>query len=218
MNFFPRYYSGDFAPLFQLLDDYDMHQSTRQVPATKKVTPVRTFTPKFDVYELSNNYHLAGELPGVSQSNIEIEFTDPQTLVIRGRSERNYHQQAEAKAETEPTDDRSETSSVRSHQPTVEDWDEMTDAITAPTAVHTPVSTPQEKTLEKGSEEKKQQKSPQAAYKFWATERSIGEFHRTFTFPIRVDQNFVRASLNNGILSLVLPKEAAPQLKKIRVM
>ncbi|KAL4961457.1 Hsp20/alpha crystallin family protein [Aspergillus stella-maris] len=208
MAFFPRYCSGDFTPLFQLLDDYDMHQSTRR-PNNKKATSVRTFTPKFDVYELQDSYYLDGELPGVDQSKIEIEFSDPQTLVIKGRSERNYqkqeqHQQLEAEA-----DDRSETSSVKSHQPTVEDWDEMSDAPSTSDAQPTPASTPKNKAPVK--------KNPEPAYKFWATERLIGEFHRTFTFPTRVDQDSVRASLNNGILSVALPKEPAPQLKKVRV-
>ncbi|KAL4975776.1 HSP20-like chaperone [Aspergillus desertorum] len=206
MAFFPRYCSGDFAPLFQLLDDYDMHQATRR--PNKKVTNVRTFAPKFDVYEQGDRYYLDGELPGVDQSNIEIEFTDPQTLVIKGRSERNYHkgQQSEPDA-----DDRSETSSVKSLQPTVEDWDEMNDAT--PAVDPTSASTPKGKAVEKTSSTKSQE----PAYKFWASERSIGEFHRTFAFPSRVDQDAVRASLNNGILSVVLPKEPAPQLKKVRV-
>ncbi|KAL4868759.1 hypothetical protein BDV12DRAFT_168945 [Aspergillus spectabilis] len=200
MAFYPRYCPGGFTPLFQLLDDFDMHQSTRR--PNKKVTTVRTFTPKFDVYELNDRYYLDGELPGVEQSNIEIEFTDPQTLVIKGRSERNYH-----KEQQHETDDRSETSSVKSFQPTVEDWDEMTDAT--PAAESTPAPTPKGKAVE--------QKSPEPAYKFWASERAIGEFQRTFNFPTRVDQDTVKASLSNGILSVVLPKEPAPQLKKIRV-
>lgn len=205
MAFFPRYCSGDFAPLFQLLDDYNVHQSTRH--PNKKVTNVRTFSPKFDVYEQNDRYFLDGELPGVAQSNIDIEFTDPQTLVIKGRSERNYHK--ERPSESNDNDDMSDTSSVKSHQPTVEDWDEMSDAPA--TSEQTPASTPKEKVPEKTFQ------SAEPAYKFWASERSIGDFHRTFSFPTRVDQDSVKASLNNGVLSLVLPKEPAPQLKKVRV-
>ncbi|KAI9373329.1 HSP20-like chaperone [Aspergillus egyptiacus] len=201
MAFFPRHCSGDFAPLFQLLDDYDMHQSTRR--SNNKAAAARTFSPKFDIYELNNRYYLDGELPGVNQSNVEIEFTDPQTLIIRGRSERNYgHHKQQPDA-----DDKSETSSVRSLQPTVEEWDEMTDAD--PVTERTPASAPKEKAVGK--------KSSEPAYKFWVSERSIGAFHRAFTFPTRIDQDSVKASLNNGILSLTLPKEPAPQLKKIRV-
>ncbi|OJJ02968.1 hypothetical protein ASPVEDRAFT_29511 [Aspergillus versicolor CBS 583.65] len=200
MAFFPRYCSSDFAPLFQLLDDYDVHQTTHR--PNKKVTTVRTFAPKFDVYELNDRYYLDGELPGVEQNDVDIEFSDPQTLVIKGRSQRNYH-----KGKHPESDDRSETSSVKSHQPTVEDWDEMIDAT--PITEPSPVPTAEENTAEKSR--------PEPAYKFWVSERSVGEFHRTFAFPTRVDQESVKASLKNGILSVVLPKEPAPQLKKVRV-
>ncbi|KAL3457778.1 heat shock Hsp30-like protein [Aspergillus heterothallicus] len=209
MAFFPRYCQGDFAPLFQLLDDYDLHQSTQRPP--KKPAPIKTFAPKFDVYELNDRYYLDGELPGVEQSNIEIEFSDPQTVVIKGRSERHYQQKHISKEEELPdTDDRSDTSSIKSHQPTVEDWDEMSDAP----AEHTPASTPRETIAEKKTETPK---TPKPAYKFWATERSVGQFYRNFTFPTKIDQDSVKASLTNGILSVVLPKEPTPQLKKIRV-
>lgn len=200
MAFFPRYCSGDFAPLFQLLDDYDVHQSTRR--PNKKVTSVPNFTPKFDVYELDDRYYLDGELPGVEQNDVDIEFSDPQTLVIKGRSQRNYHREKQT-----VSDDGTESSSVKSHQPTVEDWDEMTDAT--PTTEPTPAPTAEENNAEKSS--------PEPCSKFWASERSVGEFHRAFAFPTRVDQDSVKASLKNGILSVVLPKEAAPQLKKVRV-
>ncbi|GKZ51115.1 heat shock protein, partial [Aspergillus brasiliensis] len=86
MAYFPRL-AGDFAPLFQLLDDYDVHRSSR--PKNRKATPVRSFTPKFDVCEVNDVYILEGDLPGAEPSNIEIEFSDPQTLVIKGHVEKN---------------------------------------------------------------------------------------------------------------------------------
>jgi HSP20 family molecular chaperone IbpA len=53
--------------------------------------------------------------------------------------------------------------------------------------------------------------------RFWATERSVGEFQRTFTFPTRVDQDNVKASLKNGILSVTVPKTTAAATKKITI-
>ncbi|EAW11135.1 Hsp20/alpha crystallin family protein [Aspergillus clavatus NRRL 1] len=186
--------SSDLAPLFHLLDDYDTHRSYRP---KSKVTPVRTFTPKFDVCELKDGYRLDGELPGVNQSDIEIEFSDPQTLVIKGRVERNY-----SKTNSEITDD---SSSSKSRQPTVEDDTEDGDASST-------TSSPAEP-----SERAVAQSHCQPAFKFWASERSIGEFQRVFSFPARVDQEGVKANLRNGILSIVVPKEPAPKLKKIRI-
>ncbi|BCR86130.1 Hsp20/alpha crystallin family protein [Aspergillus chevalieri] len=78
--------AGDFAPLFRLLDDYDVHRSNRG-----QVSSLRSFTPRFDVRESDDAYHLDGELPGISQENIDIEFSDRHTLVISGRTEREFH-------------------------------------------------------------------------------------------------------------------------------
>ncbi|OOF96924.1 hypothetical protein ASPCADRAFT_404234 [Aspergillus carbonarius ITEM 5010] len=192
MAFFPRF-TGDFAPLFQLLDDYDVHRSSR--PKNRKVTPIRSFTPKFDVYEADDVYHLDGELPGVEPSNIEIEFADPHTLIIKGRVEKN---DVPFPRTTAPT------SATKLHQPTVEDEDEIEGKEPA------------------GSSDNRSapwvaQKQPEPTCKYWISERQTGEFHRMFTFPTRVHQDAVKANLTNGILSLLVPKEPAPQVKKIRL-
>ncbi|KAJ5748062.1 uncharacterized protein N7511_009758 [Penicillium nucicola] len=167
------------SPLFQLLDDYE---------GCQKAQP-RTFTPAFDVRELDGSYHLDGELPGVDQSNIEIEFTDPHTLVIHGHTERRY-----SKEDSTP----SRSPSPGWHQPTVEDEDAESIA-----------------TSDTASSHEKAQPSPAH---FWASERPTGEFQRTFSFTARVDQDSVRASLKNGVLSVVVPKQALPQTKKIRIL
>lgn len=152
--------TGDFAPLFRLLDDYDNHRSGRQS------TALRSFAPRFDVRESSDAYHLDGELPGIAQKDISIEFTDPQTLVVKGRTEREYTEpQPEAEAEQEGE---SKSSKAKQHR-------------------------------------------------FWATERSVGEFQRTFAFPTRVDQDAVKASLKNGILSVLVPKATTAATKKITI-
>ena len=53
--------------------------------------------------------------------------------------------------------------------------------------------------------------------KYWVSERSVGEFHRAFSFPSRVNQDEVKASLKNGILSVVIPKAPTYQAKRINV-
>ncbi|KAB8214548.1 HSP20-like chaperone [Aspergillus novoparasiticus] len=195
MAFFSNF-SSDFAPLFHLLDDYDVHQAYRPKPRT---TSVRSFTPRFDVYELNNNYHLNGELPGINQASLDIEFTDPHTLVIKGHVERKY---SDSTSNTnEQAEVPNDASSVKPLQPTVEDEDEeASDAASA-----------------QSSKQVALQEQTKPHYKYWITERPVGEFHRAFTFPTRVDQNTVKATLKDGILSVIVPKEPAPTLKKIRV-
>jgi HSP20 family molecular chaperone IbpA len=158
---------GDFAPLFRLLDDYDLHRSSRQNTTT------RAFQPRFDVRESDDSYHLDGELPGIAQKDINIEFTDPNTLVVKGRTEREYHT-------TEP------------NEPAGDDGSTVAEAG-----------------------DKAQ--TPKPSHRYWARERSVGEFQRTFTFPGRVDQDNVKANLKNGILSVVIPKSTVPTAKKIAI-
>lgn len=177
--------NSDFRPLFRLLDDYETHRS-RAAPSTS----TRSYTPAFDVRELDDGYYLDGELPGVNQSNIDIEFSDPQTLVIKGHTERAYQNETTDHAD-------SKSGARRWRQPTVEDEE----AASTDTDTDSDSVTPE----------------TQPSFHYWASERSIGEFQRTFTFPTRVDQDAVRASLKNGILSVVVPKEAAPKTKKIRI-
>ncbi|KAL4972990.1 HSP20-like chaperone [Aspergillus desertorum] len=174
--------ASSFAPLFNLLDDYDNHLASRNRGHN---TSVRSFSPRFDVRETSDAYHLDGELPGVAQKDIDIEFTEPQILVIKGRVERQYH---------------SANTGTTGKQPQVEDESEV--------ATNDVAKTGEKHTIKSASSEKP---------RYWVSERSVGEFQRTFSFPSRVDQDRVRANLRDGILSVVVPKAAPPSAKKITI-
>ena len=197
MSFFPRYSSpiAEFAPLFKAFDDaLDVHRSSN-------VRNVRAFAPKFDVREVENGYQLDGELPGIDQKDVQIEFTDPHTLVIKGRTERSYESGDRQALEGSAAQGRI---TEGNHQPTVEDAGEGGETnpnTTLPTEANKEVGTEQ----------------AQPKHKYWVSERSIGEFHRTFSFPTRVDQEAVKASLKNGILSILVPKAPAPTSKRINI-
>ncbi|KAH1300348.1 heat shock protein [Aspergillus fumigatus] len=63
---------------------------------------VRSFAPRFDVRETSDASLLDGELAGIAQNDIDIEFSDSDTLVIKGRSEREYHSGTPEQTTPEP--------------------------------------------------------------------------------------------------------------------
>ncbi|WNG23191.1 Hsp20/alpha crystallin family protein [Cystobacter fuscus] len=50
---------------------------------------------------------------------------------------------------------------------------------------------------------------------YYAFECSYGSFSRTFTIPIGCDPDHVNASLENGVLTLVVPKKPETQPKRI---
>lgn len=202
MSFFPKsFYGSDasFTPLFRLLDDFDSY--SREVQGTqegRRSTRARTFSPRFDVREVEGAYELHGELPGIARENVNIEFTEPQTIVVSGRVERSYT------AGTPPAGLIEDTSK----KATITEEGEKT-------------STPPAK--EKGAAEGTVNGNgngnggAQRAEKFWVSERSVGEFSRTFSFPTPVDHDGVTAGLNNGVLSVTIPKAKKKEARRIAI-
>ncbi|GAB7343918.1 hypothetical protein MBLNU457_1871t2 [Dothideomycetes sp. NU457] len=223
MSLFPRFAAGEFAPLFRLLDDYATHQLTR--PSFPAVPALRTFQPRFDVREAKDSYELHGELPGIDQKDIAIEFTDESTLSIRGRTERHEERgtrpQPQAAVEGQPEQHKL-TDGNNYHKATVEDDTGMNmsganpDAASdTPTASEAKTPSESQMTQTETQTETQQEQQPQSRY--WVSERSVGEFSRTFNFPSRVDQENVKASLKNGILSIIVPKAQAPASRRINI-
>jgi HSP20 family protein len=62
-------------------------------------------------------------------------------------------------------------------------------------------------------EEEREDKSD----RYYAYERSYGSFRRSFTLPDGVDADSLRASLEHGVLSVIVPKKPEVQPKKIPV-
>jgi HSP20 family molecular chaperone IbpA len=202
--FFPRF--NEFSPLFRLADELD--RAARQ----SQQTQVRTFSPKFDVKETKGTYELNGELPGIDQSNVNIEWSDEHTLSISGRTESRFESSNEekaAQAEPEVTETEVEDSGSETYQkPSVEDEGAEKTTSSTETPAETAVTQTEPKTVTK-------QCSPKSRY--WVAERSIGSFHRTFHFPGRVDHDAVKANLKNGVLNIVVPKAKALEPKKISI-
>ncbi|KAF5023202.1 hypothetical protein F66182_4735 [Fusarium sp. NRRL 66182] len=200
MAFFPRnFYNSDasFTPLFRLLDDYDSYSRQGQNGNGRR-SGLSHWQPKFDVRETGESYELHGELPGMSKEDVHIEFTEPQTMLIRGKTERTYTAGTPPAGLVEGNEE-----SKNSHHATVEDEDEA-------------------RSHEKGTEVAQQrnkdvEKKPADQSKYWLTERSFGEFSRSFNFPTRVDQDNVSARFKDGILSIVVPKAKKHESRRITV-
>ncbi|TQV95775.1 heat shock protein [Cordyceps javanica] len=236
--FFPRTVyntEASFTPLFRLLDDFDSYSrqcqpasnsSSRQCKKQQqqqqhfRKPAVSHWQPKFDVRETSSAYELHGELPGLNKNDVSIEFTEPQTLVVRGKVERTYtagtspNAEAAAPAPAVEESQPGEEPAAPSHKATVADEDDASIqeengfevvSETSNTAPATPeteaatVATPVDKS------------------KYWLTERSVGEFARSFSFPSRVDQDSVTAAFQDGILSISVPKAKKHETIRISI-
>lgn len=66
----------------------------------------------------------------------------------------------------------------------------------------------------KGREEK--ETKPQQP-RYWVSERSVGEFQRSFSFPTPVDVDAVKAELEHGLLRVTVPKMEQKKGKRIMV-
>ncbi|CAG8952429.1 hypothetical protein HYFRA_00001176 [Hymenoscyphus fraxineus] len=210
MPFFPQAYLSPDTGFFQLLSELD--QASNPQPTQKQAPGCatrchprqhqheETFTPRFDVTETATSYELFGELPGLEQKDLNIEFTDAQTIAIKGKTVRAGTSISEAETTQTPTasieaEKDSETSSVKSHSATVEDdYDEADTPLSPTPATTTTVAAPAEKKAE----------APKP--KFWVSERKVGSFSRSFSFSHRIEHDGVQASLKNGILHVVVPK------------
>jgi len=219
MAFFPRTLyntEASFTPLFRLLEDFDSYSrqgsqcspsnnTSTTAAASRRPAAMSHWQPKFDVRETGENYELHGELPGLSKEDINIEFTEPQTLVVRGKVERSYtagtHPSAAPvePAAAKPAVEEGEAAKAHSRQASVAD-EEENDA------------------QESGFEVVEEPKQPADQAKYWLSERSIGEFSRSFSFPSRVEQDEVTAGFKDGVLSITVPKAKKHESRRIAVL
>ncbi|KAL2166785.1 hypothetical protein VTG60DRAFT_2138 [Thermothelomyces hinnuleus] len=197
-----------------------------------------TFNPRFDIRETEDAYEFYGELPGLQRENLNIELLDPQTLAVRGHVERSYPRLSNVSSskaiEPAPTPTsittKTEQPCRNSYQATVEDDPEDENSLSSGRS--TPVSSPTSrssspwtelaKTAMSGTpgQEEATQSRPEHTEEeplYLCQERSVGQFSRTFTFADRVDEDNVTASLQNGILSIRLPKQKPSAPRRIEI-
>lgn len=204
--------SNDFAPLFSLLDDLTHGEVSRRHPNSGKQTQERFFAPRFDLKELKDAYVLEGELPGIDQSDLAIEFTDEHTLTVSGRSDvvREEGTRPGGAIEDAPQD-QAAIKDAPPRKATVEDDEEGGAAPAAEAGSSTEVV----KATANIAAEQEQKQEPEHTY--WVSERLSGSFTRSFSFPARVKQDEVKAGLKNGILTITVPKAGAPESRRITI-
>lgn len=211
MPFFPQAYLSSEAGFLQLLSELDRASSPqpqqKQAPCARSCQPRRqqkeeTFTPRFDVTETPTSYELFGELPGLAQEDLNIEFTDAQTIVIKGKTLRAGTTVPQTKTAQAPVEEKeSDASSEKSYSATVEDDYDEADAPLAPTPATTATVTSE---TPAPASERKVEQAPTP--RFWVSERKVGSFARSFSFSQRIEHDGVQAGLKNGVLHVVVPK------------
>ncbi len=63
----------------------------------------------------------------------------------------------------------------------------------------------------------KQQEATQENENWYRSERSYGSFERSFSLPTHVDPDNVRASMENGVLTIKLPRREEARPREIKI-
>ncbi|KAI7901392.1 HSP20-like chaperone [Cokeromyces recurvatus] len=134
------------------------------------------YYPPTDMVETADSYELSAELPGFDKKNIKIELADDQTLVLSGSVNNEQHQESKSTVTTIEEEVKENNEKVDNKKET-----EQTAAAT---------------TTDRAS-------SPQ----WWVKERVVtGSFSRSFDFPTPIQADTIKASFENGILKVTIPK------------
>lgn len=193
MPFFPRYHTLTSAlpsDAFRLLDELNKFSSPVTDRSQDGNMRIRAFTPSFDIYETDSAFVLEGELPGMEdKSGINIEFTDGNTLLVRGKIEKSIQR----------TSPNIQPEAAKSSMPTTEGKSTGAQALQHADGSQETVGNPIE------------------SCRYWASERTVGEFRRSFSFPGAIDVEAVKASLEHGLLKIVVPKKEAIKGRKIEI-
>jgi HSP20 family molecular chaperone IbpA len=218
----------DFSPILNYIDEFDRHFSGRH-------RFVNCFIPRFDLEEDAHNYYLYGDIPGANVNDITVEAHDNHTLVIYGKTVRPGPDRRGDGEEVNAREDQEFVKvMVEDHEhvqhpdhktsapaPSGDDQEAVTVSTQAAPAPSTAVpSFPPPPTQaehphhQRHSSVAQGQQRQHSDHRILLSERLVGDFHRTFAFPQPVVEEGVKASMENGILSLVVPKREKGQEPK----
>jgi len=201
----------DFSPILNYIDEFDRHFSRHH-------RFMNCFIPRFDLEEDAHNYYLYGDLPGATVNDITVEAHDNHTLVVYGTTKRPG---PVAPQDETPGTERDEFVKVQveDHEHPAEQ--QQTTGQTGPSGseeiTQAPVQTnfpPPPRHGSAGNLHHQRQstytgpgQNLQGEHRVLLNERLVGEFHRTFAFPAPVEEENVRASMENGVVCIVVPKK-----------
>ncbi|RUP46306.1 HSP20-like chaperone [Jimgerdemannia flammicorona] len=161
----------DAGRAFAMLDDPFLQATRRSI-----VPGFGSLRPAVDISETDKAYVLEAEVPGMKKKDLDIEFTDDTTLIVKGKIERSSETGAGAGfgAKDESIIEQGENQQQQS-----------TDVVSAE-GPQMGVSDPRQT--------------------WWSSERVLGSFQRSFTFPGKIDPANVKATYKDGVLTITVPK------------
>ena len=152
-------------------------------------------TNRANVSETKTDYRVEIEVPGYQKNQINIEYgNEGRSLIISGRRESSF--------ETKPEEESG------GKKVTVEEVPEEGEERSAE---------PEESAAVAETKKDTTVGAPAPATKVWVRERTVGSFTRSFSLPAGLDLNKATAALDHGVLTVVIPKAAKHQPKRINI-
>jgi len=176
----------DFSPVLHYIHDLDRYFSHDH-----RLTS--SFVPRFDLEEDEMFYYLIGDIPGGRAEDITIEPNDDHTLIIHGVT-------GCFGFSLEPLIGRKSQHNSNELPPA---------PIPLPPQGHIRRGT----TSYIGDTDRPKERSKK---KVLLSERLVGDFRRTFTFPAPIVEEKVQATIKNGVLRLKIPKREKSTVEKLR--
>ncbi|KXJ90732.1 HSP20-like chaperone [Microdochium bolleyi] len=240
------YNEPSFTGLFRLLDDFDNYRSGSSGSPSNNQQQLShgshhhnnngmlqrggggllgsrfpAFNPKFDLRETDTAFELHGDLPGVDKDQVHVEFADEHTLTVRGRVEREWKSSSGG-------DDESKKAANHDNDSNKNNKEAAKDAATnkSNNTAAADTNKDNEKQVSKSDSNNSATAAsgepPQKQARYWITERSVGEFSRSFRLggheagAPEIDHDGVRARLDNGVLSVTVPKKVRKETQAKR--
>jgi HSP20 family molecular chaperone IbpA len=151
-----------------------------------------------NVSETETEYRVEVEVPGYQKSEINVEYgNEGRSLIVSGHHESTFEQK--------PADKASRKGVTVEEVP--EDGEPQPAGQTKPKAESTAVAETNKDTTV----------GTPAPAKVWIRERTLGSFTRTFSLPGNLDLAKASAALEHGVLTVVIPKAAKHEPKKIAI-
>ncbi|KLO19254.1 HSP20-like chaperone [Schizopora paradoxa] len=198
MSLTPRQFIREFRPLFRLLDEPFARPSNNLTPTAFFNEPFFNRAdfgrnlPAVDLTEHENEFVVEAELPGVKKENIEIRIGDGgQSLTIEGKSFVKSSTSSNAQPET-PVAAPGQPAAGEGKSSKAAGSQAVTQTDENRGAVGTPLS----------------------SERFFS---STSSFSRTVWLPRRVDGSKVKAKLEDGVLTVNIPKAVDPESVRVAI-
>ncbi|EKG18180.1 Heat shock protein Hsp20 [Macrophomina phaseolina MS6] len=204
--------------ILKTIDPYGAHAHALAIQQRLRSRRREALAPDFDVRETASAFYLEGELPGVRDRDaVRLDWIDRRTLSVEATIERvdlevEWGLLRPIRVEMKKSPPSSEASSISSTISCASSMSSSASSASSGVSEHGGedgmlVDEEKQRDEDAGSGKGSIEAQPsKPEVREWLSERRVGHYQRTFTFPTDVDASAIRARLGQGLLRVLVPK------------